>query len=280
MEFSMPPRPRARHTALATALCLALLSTACDEEMGSPSTLEGPQILAVQFTPRVLQPGSPQKMVVLGHALSATPISAEACVLPWTPEEAGVRCSAEDVPDLPELVRGALPLGTAPEETPHELSFSLPPLSAPACTTDAECYGLGTCVDGACPIRLWIKLDDEDDGGALKAIAQLATGELLDNPEVSALSVAGDESALPDTLAAGATLTIQPTVSDPYGEGGRVVTYFASAGSFDPWRTNEAGPSTYTAPAEAEEVTLTVIVRDPGGGVGWAQHTLSVTEAP
>ena len=117
-------------------------------------------------------------------------------------------------------------------------------------------------------------------GGALKAIAQLATGELVDNPEVSALSVAGEESALPDTLAAGATLTIEPTVSDPYGEGGRVVTYFASAGSFDPWRTNEAGPSTYTAPAEAEEVTLTVIVRDPGGGVGWTQHTLSVTEAP
>ncbi len=51
-----------------------------------------------------------------------------------------------------------------------------------------------------------------------------------------------------------------------------------------PWRTRAedgvAAPSTLTAPAEAGEITLTVIIRDPGGGVGWVHHTLTVTEAP
>ena len=248
--------------------------------MASPSTLEDPQILAVQFTPRILTPGGTHTAVILGHALSDTPLSLEACVLPWMAEEAGLRCSAEEVSDLPEFLQGPIPLGAGSAERPHEVSFTLPEISAPTCSTDAECYGLATCVDGTCPLTLWVKVDDASPEGALSAIAQISTGDTIENPEFTALGVAERDGALPETLGVGKELTIQPSITDPYGQGGRVITYFASAGSFDPWRTNEEGPSTFTAPAEAAEVTLTLIVRDPGGGVGWVQHTLNVTEAP
>ena len=269
-----------RLTALSALCALAVFATACDEQMDSPSTLERPQILAVQFTPRILEPGSTQRAVVLGHDLSTTPVTLEGCLLPWTPEEQGIRCAAEDVTELPEFLRTALDLGTAAEETPHEVAFSIPAIPLPTCTTDAECYGLGACVDGTCPLRMWIRVDDEPDGGALTAIAQIATGESVDNPEVTALTTEDVDTALPDSLESGKELVVVPTLTDPYGEGGRVVTYFASGGRFDPWRTNEGNPSTFTAPAEAGDVTLTVIVRDHGGGVGWRQHTMSITEAP
>lgn len=276
----MSQRPCVRHTATLAALCLALLGVACDDEMGSPSTLEDAQIMAVQFTPRVLEPGGTHTAMVLGHALSETPLSLEACILPWIPEESGIRCSAEDVSELPEFLRGPIALGSGTAEAPQEVSFGIPNIPAPTCSTDAECFGLASCVDGTCPIRLWVKVVDESPEGALDAIAQIATGESVDNPEVTALEAEDRQGGLPETLGVGKTLVVQPTVTDPYGEGGRVLTYFTSKGTFDPWRTNEDGPSTYTAPEEAGEVTLTVIVRDPGGGVGWAQHTLTITEAP
>jgi len=269
-----------RLTLFGALMALAMVGTACDEAMDSPSTLERPQILAVQFTPRVLQPGSTQRAVVLGHDLSTTPVTLEACVLPWTPEESGIRCSAEDVPDLPPFLQAALPLGSATEDTPHEVTFALPEIPLPECTTDADCYGLGSCVDGTCPLRMWMRIDDEPDGGALNTIAQIATGDVMDNPAITALSSEDAETALPSTLVASAELVVVPTLTDPYGEGGRVVTYFASDGRFDPWRTNEGNPSTFTAPDDPGEVTLTVIVRDPGGGVGWLQHTMTITEAP
>ena len=273
-----PPRTYLRCASVFTLF--ALFAAACDEPMGSPSTLEDAQILAVQFTPRVLQPGESQEVRVLGHALSDTPISLEACILPWSPEEAGIRCAAEDVPDLPEYLQSALPLGSAPADTPHQASFALPDIPLPSCETDADCYGFGTCVDGSCPIRLWIKVDDEPDGGALNSIAQISTGDVVDNPEVIALHSDGEESPIPESVQVGEEVEVTPKLSDPLGEGGRVVTYFTSAGSFKPWRTNEGGPSTWTAPDEAGEVTWSVIVRDPGGGVGWLQHTITVTEAP
>lgn len=201
-------------------------------------------------------------------------------MLPWIPEESGVRCAAEDVTELPEYLRGALPLGSGTEESPHEVTFSLPAIPLPTCTTDADCYGLGACADGTCPLRLWIRVDDEPDGGALNAVAQIATGDLIDNPAVTALSTEALEAPLPTTLEIGQEVIVVPTLTDPYGEGGQVLSYFTTGGSFNPWHTNEGTPSTFTAPIEAGEVTLTVIVRDPGGGVGWAQHTLTVTEAP
>jgi hypothetical protein len=269
-----------RMTLLGALLALAIAATACDAPMSSPSTLERPQILAVQFTPRVLQLGSSQGVLVLGHDLSTTPITLEGCMLPWIPEESGIRCAAEDVPSLPEHLRGALPLGSGTEESPQEVTFLLPAIPLPTCTTDADCYGLGGCADGTCPLRLWIRVDDEPDGGALNAVAQIATGDLIDNPAVTALSTEVLEAPLPTTLEIGQEVIVVPTLTDPYGEGGQVLSYFTTGGSFNPWHTNEGTPSTFTAPIEAGEVTLTVIVRDPGGGVGWAQHTLTVTEAP
>jgi hypothetical protein len=276
----MSSNPLSHMTRLGALLAIALAATACDEPMSSPSTLELPKILAVQFTPRVLQPGSSQSVIVLGHDLSATPITLEGCLLPWIPEESGIRCAAEDVTDLPEFLRAALPLGTGTESSPHEVTFTLPPIPLPTCTVDADCYGLGSCVDGTCPLRIWIRVDDEPDGGALNAVAQLTTGELMDNPAVTALSAETTQIPLPATLQVGQELVVTPTLTDPYGEGGQVVSYFATGGSFSPWRTNEGAPSTWTAPDEADDVTLTIIVRDPGGGVGWTQHTLTVTEAP
>ncbi|MDP6943571.1 MAG: hypothetical protein QF464_05430, partial [Myxococcota bacterium] len=85
---------------------------------------------------------------------------------------------------------------------------------------------------------------------------------------------------LPDTLEVGSELIVTPTLTDPLGQGGQVVSYFTSGGRFDPWRTREGAPSTLSAPEEPGEITLTIIVRDPGGGVGWRQHNLTVTEAP
>ncbi len=275
------PRPPRPNLACASALILfALTGIACDEPMGSPSTLEGAQILAIKFTPRVLQPGETQKVEVLGHAMSGAPITMEGCILPWTPEESGVRCAAEDVPDLPEYLQSAIPLGSSSEDTPYEASFALPEIPLPSCEVDADCYGFGTCVDGSCPIRLWIRFDDEPEGGALNTIAQISTGELIDNPEVTALALGSDKEPLPESVQVGEELEVVPELTDPNGEGGRVVTYFTSAGSFSPWRTNEGGPSTWTAPEEPGEVTWSVVVRDPGGGVGWMTHTFTVTEAP
>ena len=69
------------------AVALTLVIGGCDDDMSSPSTLERPQILAVQLSPRALTPGVDHELRALGHALDDTALSWEACVLPWIPEE-------------------------------------------------------------------------------------------------------------------------------------------------------------------------------------------------
>ena len=105
------------------SLCLALLASACDEDMTSPSTLEDPQVLAIQLDPSKLTPGTTHEAVAIGHALDKSSLSWQACALPWIPEEAGVRCGAEDVPGLPAPFNAALPLGDG-----NPIAIDLPPL--------------------------------------------------------------------------------------------------------------------------------------------------------
>jgi hypothetical protein len=264
---------------LGGVLALALCAGACGDDMESPSTLVDPQLLAIQMTPRNLSPGEPHQLVALGHDLDAAALDWSVCVLPWLPEEAGVRCAAEDIAELPAPYNAAIELGSGNPLTGID---TLPILETP-CEGNDDCL-FGTCADGSCAANLWLRVTDTRDKGALTTTLQVTSGAAAAHPTISRLETDAAGEALPDTLAASAELVVTPTFDDPNGAGGQVVSYFTTGGAFDPWRTRaedgEAAPSTLTAPEEAGEITLTIIVRDPGGGVGWLNHTLTVTEAP
>ncbi len=267
-------------------LGLALLLGACDDETESPSTLARPQILAVQVTPRVLTPGANHEARVLGHDLDDAALQWQACLIPWLPATSDAPCA--DITDLPEDLTAMLAALDLLEDleslqtprTGNPVTFDAPDFQVPSCTTDKDCGEYIPCVAGTCQLGVSIRVEDTREDGALRAILQLTTGDDADHPEVTALHTDVPDTPLPTTVEAGDKLVVTPEITDPFGEGGQVVSYFTTDGAFDPWRTREGAPSKWTAPDEAGEVTLTVIVRDPGGGVGWAQHTVTVTVAP
>ncbi len=298
----MTPRRTHRSRPIAAALAgvlamFAVGASGCDDDMESPSTLVDPQILAVQLTPRNLQPGETHTAVVLGHGIEDAALTWQSCILPWLPEEAGLRCAAEDITpeaiaqitgltddtqlaDMVDMVNQAIPLNPDDTTLGHTLSF--PTFAPPTnpCETTADCSGFGDCINQTCTLGLWLRVDDPRDNGALTTLAHLTPGEVLDNPSVTDLYKDQAGTALPSELQAGAEVVILPALVDPMGEGGTVVSYYTTGGRFDPWRNRQEAPVTLTAPDEPGEITLTAIVRDPGGGVGWLQRTLTITEAP
>ena len=283
-EAAMRESSTRRGVLIALALVGALCAGACDDDMESPSTLSDPQILAVQLTPRTLSPGEPQTLTALGHDLEDAALEWSACLLPWVPAEDGVYCAAEGIDEIPAPWNAAFTLGTGNPLTDLDLIeiTSMPIVQSP-CDADEDCL-FGTCVESACVYALWLRVTDSREDGALTTTLQITTGDAVPHPTITALETDIADEALPGTIAAGAELVVTPRFDDPYGEGGQVVSYFTTGGAFAPWRTRAedgvAAPSTLTAPAEAGEITLTVIIRDPGGGVGWVHHTLTVTEAP
>ena len=104
MEFSMPPAlvhaTPPRHGAL-----LGSVKHSVRRRDGLAIHPGGASDLSRAIHASGASTRQPQKMVVLGHALSATPISAEACVLPWTPEEARALLG-RGLPDLPRSSEG------------------------------------------------------------------------------------------------------------------------------------------------------------------------------
>ena len=272
-----------RVLALALTLIWALCAGACDDDMESPSTLDGAQILALQMSPRYLTPGAPHTLTALGHDLDDAALEWSLCLLPWIPTEAGVICAAETVAGIPDPFNTAISLGTGnPLSDEDIIERSGLPISTDACTSDDECV-YGSCVDGACFYTLWLRAIDTRPEGALMATLQVTTGEATPHPSITALETEG--APLPESLAVNEELLITATADDPNGQGGQVISFFTSGGAFDPWRARvredgKTAPTTFTAPEEAGEVTFTVIVRDPGGGVSWTDHTLTVTAAP
>lgn len=280
------PQARGPWLGLIAIGMLTLSLGACDDDKESPSTLEYPQILAVQVTPRVLTPGASHEARVLGHDLDDAALQWQACLIPWMPATSDAPCTdvAEVSEDLTAMLQ-ALDLLEDLEDlqaprTGNPVTFDAPDFPAQSCEDDADCGQYVPCVDGACQLGLSLRVEDSREEGALRTMLRLVTGEDTAHPEVTGLYTEMASSALPSTVEAGSELVVTPELTDPYGEGGLVVSYFTSGGAFDPWRTRDGAPSTWTAPDEAGEVTLTVIVRDPGGGVGWAQHPVTVTLAP
>jgi hypothetical protein len=253
-------------------LCLGLGFGGCDEDEQSPSTLEERQILAIQVTPRSLSPGQSHTLSVLGHELDDDTLTWQTCLLPWIPELEGIQCAAEEF-------GGLIALGSG-----NPLMVDVPDMfvEPSGCVSNTDCDEQGVCDEGVCRLTMtwWVKVTDERENGALDTVRSISTGPAVDNPSIDALEGETPGQPLADTVVAGAELAVTPLFSDPLGEGDLLVSYFTTGGVFDPWRTFDGASSTLTAPDDVGELTLTVIIRDSGGGVGWFQTNIMVVEAP
>jgi hypothetical protein len=147
----------------------------------------------------------------------------------------------------------------------------------PICPSGAVALGSGNPVTIDPPAGatvLHVRLDARSpDGSAEPAILRLQAGAKGSNLSVTLQQEGGE--ALPDRVTKTATLKLRSSV--PGGApAGAFNTFYATGGDFAPWRTLGSDASSWQAPDLAGPVTVTVIVRDGQGGVGWQRATLTV----
>lgn len=265
----------------------ASLLMSCDEDMPSPSTLAVPQIMAIKVTPRVLVFGETHTLEVLSHDVEQSALVWSACLGPWLADEQGLVCSTELLAEAGVQGFDAIPLGTG---APIEFRFDEPVIPCAVESEEADCFGITSCVDGACDVSdlaLWLLAEDANrvdgafESGSVPTIKRIATGEVLAHPTLTLWSVSetGSLTALPSRLPLDNSLTIRPVFTDPGGTGELLTTFYATGGEFNNWRTYRGGESTYF-PSEdvspGDTITLSVVVRDDSGGVDWKQHVMVI----
>ena len=213
----------------------------CDDMATEPSMLDAPRFLAVRATPPALAPAADVTLEALTWEIDT--VRWDACPTPWAPTSP-LSCAA-----------GAVPLGVG-----NPITFTPP--------------------DGLA--QLWIKAEADGAPDVLPMIATLATDGPAANPTI--LGVAPAEGALPAAVAPGATLPLRALLgpATPVPDGAdprRVVSFYTSAGAFDPYRTFDDGETALLAPDAPTTAELRVVVRDAAGGTGWYATTIAV-EAP
>ena len=147
----------------------------------------------------------------------------------------------------------------------------------PVCPSGALALGSGNPVTVDPPAgapALYVRLDARGPSGrAEPAIVRLQAGATGRNPLVAIEQDSG--AAVPATLAKAADIRLRPRV--PGGSPtGAFTTFYATGGTFSPWRTVGSDASRWQAPELPGPVTVTVIVRDGQGGVGWQSATVAV----
>lgn len=149
--------------------------------------------------------------------------------------------------------------------------------------TDPVCLGgelaLGTgnpvTIDPPASLSaLHVRLDARGPKGVAEpAILRLQAGAKGVNPTVELETASG--VALPDGVAKGGTVRLRPRVAGGALADG-VNTFFATTGEFSPWHTLGSDASTWTVPGLPGPATVTVVVRDGAGGVGWRSAAIEV----
>lgn len=143
----------------------------------------------------------------------------------------------------------------------------------PVCPGGAIPLGVGNPITIATPelSTIWVRVD----GGELPAIANIPLESPSSGPELGGLTAdaAPASGPLPLKATPGQSLEIRPLLESPEGV---LTSYYASAGRFEPFRTNDGGSSTLTLPTEVGPVTIMVIAR-AGLGVSWRTAVLEVT---
>lgn len=143
------------------------------------------------------------------------------------------------------------------------------------CATGAIPLGVGAPITVAFPADLdTVYVQLAVDGGTPAVLRLTRSDDVSANPAVTALRVE-DDSPLPGTLGVSKTLLVEAVAENPDGSE-LVTTYFTTGGKVDPWHTLALGAATWTAPAEPGPVTLTAVVRDANGGVGWRSESVEV----
>jgi len=222
-------------------LALATLAAACDDMATEPSMLDAPRLLALRATPPNLASGG--EVVLEALTWDIADVRWEACATAWAPTSP-LSCPT-----------GALALGAG-----NPLTVALP--------------------EGA--TALWIKAEAVEAPEVLPAIVALSSDGPTENPTLAGL-VDADGAPL-GAVAPGAEVALHavlgaPTAVPDGADPRRVVSYFTSAGAFDPFRAFDEGLTTFLAPDAPATAEVRVVVRDAAGGTGWYATTLAV-EAP
>jgi hypothetical protein len=207
-----------------------------------PSLLSGPRVLAIRAEPRVLPSADAPDAPVTLEALvhEGTTFEWQLCAAPWQGTDSGASL---------------------------------------ACATGAVAMGSGNPITFTPPDDLDSFYVLLEAGEALPAVLRLtrSSDAALPNPEVTAIRKQ-DGSALPKTVVAQEALSLEVTATNP-ADTELVATFFTTGGGFDPWRSVLPSGSTLTAPAEPGPFTITAVIRDTAGGVGWRTETLEVSGA-
>jgi hypothetical protein len=119
-------------------------------------------------------------------------------------------------------------------------------------------------------------------GATQEQVAQFGASKLNENPTIASL-------AHPDTVARGARVPLHLEHSQPESylwldPASRAlvertetvrISWYSTAGLFDSERTAD-GDNTWTAPDDAGDITLWVVLRDDRGGVAFAEYRVKV----
>lgn len=166
----------ARLVACVAPVVLGAVS-ACSDMGPDPSLLDGPRVLAIRASPRVI-PDAGGLVTLEVLAYSATTASWQGCETPWQPADEGATLVCRS---------GPLLLGTG-----NPLTVTLP-----------------ASID-----TLYVRVDA---GEALPAVLRLTAGEDdRPNPEVTAIRKA-DDGELPAALVAEEQLTLKAVATNPAG---------------------------------------------------------------
>ena len=111
--------------------------------------------------------------------------------------------------------------------------------------------------------------------GAISAVLTMASTAPAPHPAI--VSVQSEGEAMPQSVVAGGTLSLEAILDDPLGGGDLVTSWFVTDGRFVPWRTVDSDVTTLELPATEGTLKIVAIVRDRQGGVGSFETTLDVT---
>ena len=79
----------------------------------------------------------------------------------------------------------------------------------------------------------------------------------------------------PASVSVGGELDLRALLA-PRPDRRHVVSWYATAGSFGPFRVFEDAPATFVAPDAPATARIVAVVRDTDGGVAWDELTLEV----
>lgn len=147
----------------------------------------------------------------------------------------------------------------------------------PVCPGGELALGTGNPVTIDPPANLsvlHVRLDSRGPAGVAEpAILRLQAGAKGVNPVVELELATG--LALPAGVVKAGSVRLRSRVAGGVLADG-VNTFFATAGEFSPWHTLRADVSTWAVPGLPGAATLTVVVRDGAGGVGWRSAAVEV----